>query len=247
MEPQHSDGSCETPPVCPKCQKANRKKRHKLCNACSRAWHLGCVRLSRAQAAALNRWLCPECLSSGRRSSRRRPSSITDDSQSSAQAAAGERGRATSVDGAAALADGGDARLAPAGGPAGEDEETGAGAEDLACHLAEIKKSRRVIPRVPRGARIIAAGALCELMEDVLSNGSEAAWSRLLKFALHTLSRPARAKQQQHETSLTSKIKQQIGNYMGAESPQRSDAVFLPKRGAPARPSGAGSATRQRH
>ena len=144
-----------------------------------------------------------------------------------AQPAADRLGQveATSADGATALEGDPDTRLPPVGSAASVEREAGAGAEDLIRHLAERKKSKRVIPRIPRGARIQAAGALCELVDKVVLNGSETAWSRLLKFALHALSRPARGKMDQHEASLTSKIKQQIARYMGDEDSQNNSDV----------------------
>ena len=156
MEPQSGEESSQKPPVCPKCQEANKKKRHKLCNACTRSWHLGCVRLSRAQAAALNRWLCPECLGSDRRRSRQRPGDIPGDSGPVAPPAAGGRGRTSSVDVTSVIPGDGDARPAPVSSAAGDGEEDCAGSEDLVRHLAEMKKSRKIIPRIPRGARIPA-------------------------------------------------------------------------------------------
>ncbi|KAF0308467.1 Ubiquitin carboxyl-terminal hydrolase 16 [Amphibalanus amphitrite] len=85
MESQPDEASSQTlPPTCSKCHQANKKKRHKTCDVCKHAWHLGCVRLSRAQAAALNRWVCPTCLSSGRRSFQQCPDNIQGDGKSKA-------------------------------------------------------------------------------------------------------------------------------------------------------------------
>ena len=213
-----TQGDFQTPPICPKCQEANKKKRHIICNTCSRAWHLGCLRLSRAQAAALSRWTCPECLAPGRGGTRPRPGSTQDtpnDAGPDGQPGAGRR----SVNGAAA-APAGDGRVQPApaaAAAAGDVREADVDAETFARHLAEVKKSRRVVPRIPRGARIQAADALCELVEGVVKSGSALAWFRLLMFAVVALSRPVRAKIGQRDTSLTTKIKQQIAKYMCAE------------------------------
>lgn len=140
-------------------------------------WQLRCVRLSRARAAAVSHWKCLES-NPGRRGARRHPSSTLDTSDDAGpddQSSASRRGRATSVDGAAAAPAGdGSVQAALAAVAAADDvREADVSAEAFACQLAEIKEiqeSDLTIVCIPRRARIQVADALCELMEDILTN-----------------------------------------------------------------------------
>jgi len=60
----------------------------------------------------------------------------------------------------------------------------------LAVTLAQLKRTRTVIRRIPRGARIPASQALTTLIETAVSDGTWQAWSRLLQFPHVTLSVP---------------------------------------------------------
>ena len=84
---------------------------------------------------------------------------------------------------------------------------------DIADTIAKLKRSCRVIPRIPRGARIQVAEALTKLIETALDEKSAAAWSQLLSFPLLALSVPSRDKSSP-DVSFTTKIKRQVSDYI---------------------------------
>ena len=84
----------------------------------------------------------------------------------------------------------------------------------MASALAELKRSSKVIPRIPKGARIQAAEALTQLIGSAVVTKTEASWLRLFQFPLIALSMPARDSRARDDVSLTTKIKRQIVRYM---------------------------------
>ena len=81
--------------------------------------------------------------------------------------------------------------------------------------LGEWKKHIRVLSRVPKGARVAAADGLATLMDEVVTRNNIAAWSRLIGFAFSALQCPSKASpSDSNQTSLTTKIRQQINDYM---------------------------------
>ena len=87
-------------------------------------------------------------------------------------------------------------------------------AQDIAGTLAELKRSTRVIPRIPKGARIQAAEALTTLIDSALASESIASWSRLLKFPLVALALPVSGSSASDGLSLPTKIKRRITEYI---------------------------------
>ena len=94
--------------------------------------------------------------------------------------------------------------------------------EELIIRLPQLvanwKKNIRVLPRVPKGARIAAVEALCTLLENVSTENSITSWSRLFGFAYGALKCPTTTRDTLHKTSLSTKIKAQINQYMESNS-----------------------------
>ena len=86
--------------------------------------------------------------------------------------------------------------------------------EELADTIAKLKSTRRVIRRIPKGARILTADALTTLISTATRERSASAWCKLLKFPLLALSVPPRSDPASEELSLTTKIKRQVSLYM---------------------------------
>ena len=94
-------------------------------------------------------------------------------------------------------------------------EDLGSRADELAARLARLKQSRKVISRIPRAARILAADALATLLEKALLEKTAKAWARLFEFPLVALAVPSKRKRQLRDTpTLTSILKRQICSYM---------------------------------
>ena len=85
---------------------------------------------------------------------------------------------------------------------------------NLAESLAKLKQSRRVVPRIPKGARIQAADALRTLLDAAVEEKTTEAWERLLKFPLAALAVPLKRRPRSDTPTLTSVIKRQISAYM---------------------------------
>ena len=186
-----------SPVPCPRCDSVNSRKRRIECSRCNRTWHLSCVGLKRVQAEALNCWWCTDCLSPG-------------DGLSQFPAV----GVATSATPSTTAG-----KEQPATGPtrppvASLLEDDG----DLALRLAHLKQTRRVIRRIPKGARNQAAAALATLIETALKGTTAARWERLLLFPFLALHVPGRADNPDDSASLTAKIKRQICAYMESDS-----------------------------
>ena len=90
-----------------------------------------------------------------------------------------------------------------------EDIET----TEISENLAQLNRNRRVIPRIPKGARIQAAEALTTLINTALDDKSVATWSQLLSFPALALSVPPRDISAS-DVSFTTKIKRQISDYI---------------------------------
>ena len=86
---------------------------------------------------------------------------------------------------------------------------------DLCRFLAHLKITRSVVRRVPKGVRISAADALSSLIDQALEDSSIVMWKRLLLFPFFALAVPSRGTDGT-DKSLTSKLKDQVFNYMHA-------------------------------
>ena len=91
-------------------------------------------------------------------------------------------------------------------------------AADLTMNLTNLRKSKKVVSRIPKGARIQAADALTTLLETAMRETSQATWTKLLAFPLVALAVPPRSETCPSD-SLTSMIKSQIRQYMESASP----------------------------
>ena len=81
-------------------------------------------------------------------------------------------------------------------------------------------KSRlSLIGNIPRGARITAADALNDLINDVIRSNTTLSWSRLLCFAYHGLQKPKKEKPTPNSPSLVTKIKNQILAFKNSDFP----------------------------
>ena len=77
--------------------------------------------------------------------------------------------------------------------------------------LAALKQSRKVVPRIPRGARKDSAKCLSDLINGALDDMSARAWAKLLGFAYGGLSV---ARQEEGGPSLTAKIRASVTSYL---------------------------------
>ena len=90
---------------------------------------------------------------------------------------------------------------------------------DLLNHLHTCKSNISLIGNIPRGARITAAEALNELINNVIQSNTPIAWSKLLCFAYHCLQKPKKEKSTSNTPSLVTKIKNQISTFMNSNFP----------------------------
>ena len=90
---------------------------------------------------------------------------------------------------------------------------------DLTQHLKACKANLSLISNIPRGARITAANALSDLMNEAVQSNSSLSWSKLLCFSYHGLQKPTREKLPSKGPSLVSKIKNQIGAFVSSDFP----------------------------
>ena len=73
---------------------------------------------------------------------------------------------------------------------------------DLALHLARLRQTRRVIRRIPKGARIPAADAMTALIDKAVEQNTELSWARLLLFPFLALCVPVRETTKELKTPL---------------------------------------------
>ena len=84
---------------------------------------------------------------------------------------------------------------------------------DLADDVANIKRNGRVLPRIPKSARIAVAGALAQRVAAVVSDGTPEAWKALLCFAYAVLRAPESRRDKSSRKSLASEIRQNIATF----------------------------------
>ena len=89
---------------------------------------------------------------------------------------------------------------------------------DQLPHLVKAWKNNiRVLPRIPKGARVAAAEAFCTLVDQVTDLNSIFSWARLFGFAYSALRRPPKSSStESNQPSLTSIVRRQINNYIAA-------------------------------
>ena len=93
---------------------------------------------------------------------------------------------------------------------------------DLPQHLMTCKSRLSLIGNIPRGARITAADALNDLINDVITSNNSLSWAKLLCFAYHGLQKPIKEKPSPNSPSLVTKIKNQISTFKNSEFPPDS-------------------------
>ena len=90
---------------------------------------------------------------------------------------------------------------------------------DLLHHLMTCKSNLSLIGNIPRGARITAADALNDLINDVVRSNTSLSWAKLLCFAYHGLQKPKKEKPTPNSPSLVTKLKNQISVFMNSNFP----------------------------
>ena len=80
--------------------------------------------------------------------------------------------------------------------------------EDLAQALARLKSSRRLLKRIPKGARVLVASTLADRLDAALTEETPLAWWRFLSFPYTSLLAPEKSMKK----SASSYIREQIAN-----------------------------------
>ena len=90
---------------------------------------------------------------------------------------------------------------------------------DLLQHLQHCKANLSVISKIPKGARITAANALIDLINNAIEFNTPLGWSKLLCFTYHGLQTPPKEKPNSKGPSLVTKIKNQISVFVNSDFP----------------------------
>ena len=90
---------------------------------------------------------------------------------------------------------------------------------DLLQHLKTCKANLSILGNIPRGARITAAEALNDIINEVINTNSSVSWMRLLCFTFHGLQKPKKEKPTANDPSLVTKIKNQISVFKNSNFP----------------------------
>ena len=95
----------------------------------------------------------------------------------------------------------------------GNDDHQAPAEPDLPKYLKICRSNVSTINHIPRGARIVAAETLTDLINEVIRSNTSLSWSKLLCFAYHALQKPRKEKPSPNSPSLVSKIKHQISTF----------------------------------
>ena len=90
---------------------------------------------------------------------------------------------------------------------------------DLLQHLQTCKSNISMLGNIPKGARVAAAEALIELIDNVIQSNTPLSWSKLLCFSYHGLQKPKKEKPTPNSPSLVTKIKNNISVFMNSSFP----------------------------
>ena len=90
---------------------------------------------------------------------------------------------------------------------------------DILHHLKLCKLNISMLGNIPRGARITAAEALNDLINEVIQSNSSISWAKLLCFAYYGLQKPKKEKATSNSQSLVTKIKNQISVFINSSFP----------------------------
>ena len=101
--------------------------------------------------------------------------------------------------------------------PGNDGQQTPAGF-DLPKYLKTCRSNVSIINHIPRGARIAAAEALNDLINEVIRSNTPRSWAKLLCFAYHSFQKPKKEKPSPNSPSLVSKIKHQISTFKNTQS-----------------------------
>ena len=173
---------------CQFCLKINGRKPLIQCTQCGSQYHISCVKVSKLQKKAFERYSCPRCRNVPFPFPDRQPLNV--DNQTTF----------------------------PDRQPLNDDNQSTADF-DLLQYLKKCKSNLSVINNIPRGARIVAADALNNLINDVLQSNTSLSWSKLLCFTYHGLQKPKKDKHSSNSPSLVSKMKDQISVFMNSNFP----------------------------
>ena len=86
-----------------------------------------------------------------------------------------------------------------------------------------MKRSGRVLPLIPKGARILVADELARLINAAVSVGTEEAWRKLMRFAYSVL-RVKTEKGNHRKGSLATQVRLNLSQTGNAETPRREAA-----------------------
>ena len=84
---------------------------------------------------------------------------------------------------------------------------------DLSQHIAQLKRTRRLIPRVPKGARIAVADGLARQITRVITDGTKDAWRSFCEFGYAVLGSPGRDRKTDTGPSPATQIRQNLSAY----------------------------------
>ena len=90
---------------------------------------------------------------------------------------------------------------------------------DLLLYLQTCKSNVSMLGNIPKGARVAAAEALIELIDNVIQSNTPLSWSKLLCFPYHGLQKPKKEKPTPNSPSLVTKIKNNISVFMNSSFP----------------------------
>ena len=107
---------------------------------------------------------------------------------------------------------------------------------DLSNYLKTCRSNISIINHIPRGARITAAEALNELINEVIRSNNSISWSKLLCFTYHGLQKTKKEKPSPNSPSLVSKTKHQISTFMSTNFPPERFPFQMRDRSAKPKP-----------
>ena len=81
-------------------------------------------------------------------------------------------------------------------------------ASDIATEIASLKQRCRLLPLIPKGARIAVADALARCINDVVTQGTDTAWRKLMRFGYVTLT--IRNNEKKKRVSLATQVRNNL-------------------------------------
>ena len=205
--------------VCPVCRRDDGRKIVIKCSRCDTNFHSACVGLSPQAVRALQAWLCPGCTRGSTQECVRRPRR-TSETEERGEGSGGGRGNGERLRPIDNIGSGGDDDddAGRDGGIPGDD------GSDLLDYIT--RQQCRVLLRIPKGARPLAASTFTEILMQLLDSGlaSVDAWRRLLCFGYCCLKSPRAGRKHRavtYEGTLATKVKENLRNYVDGPQPVR--------------------------